>query len=143
MTYLIMHFFNEILARIPPVNWVTFHALWSIFEWARAKMPRKSWDLLYRSCWVGPEILTLRSSPAQLDGAPLLTFYFDCTVDCFVTIVNSSVTKVYWLYCTFVPIFKENMYCYKCFGFYQLIWFDSLHISIKCLVILGWKLPRR
>ena len=64
-------FFNEILARIPPVNWVTFHALCSIFEWARAKMPRKSWDLLYRSCWVGPEILTLCSSPAQLNGAPL------------------------------------------------------------------------
>ena len=34
-----------------------------IFECARAKMARKSWYLLHRSCWVGPGIETLRTSP--------------------------------------------------------------------------------
>ena len=34
-----------------------------IFECARAKMARKSWDLLHRSCWVTLEISTLRTSP--------------------------------------------------------------------------------
>ena len=81
----------------------------------------------------------------SLDLSVLRLQYYDFTdiLLWLYCIINSSVTKVYWLCCTFVPIFKENMYCYKCFGFYQLIWFDNLHISIKCLVILGWKLPKR
>ena len=44
-----------------------------LFLWARAKMLQKSQDLPLRIYWVGPEILTLRSSPAQLDGAPLIS----------------------------------------------------------------------
>ena len=34
-----------------------------MFECARAKMARKSWYLLHRSCWVGPGISILRTSP--------------------------------------------------------------------------------
>ena len=39
------------------------YAIWLIFECARAKTARKSWDLLHRSCWVALEIHTLRTSP--------------------------------------------------------------------------------
>ena len=47
-------------------------------------MSRKSWNLYHRSCWVGPEIQTLRSSPAQLDGAPLhRRTYIPRTLDLF------------------------------------------------------------
>ena len=41
-----------------------------IFECARAKTARKSWDLLHRSCWVTFEISTLRTSPRM--KVPLL-----------------------------------------------------------------------
>ena len=39
------------------------YAFWLIFECARAKTARKSWDLLQRSCWVTLKISTLRTSP--------------------------------------------------------------------------------
>ena len=41
-----------------------------IFECARAKTAGKSWNSLHRSCWVGPEISTLRTSPRM--EVPLL-----------------------------------------------------------------------
>ena len=39
------------------------YAIWLILECAWAKMARKSWDLLHRSCWAALEIHTLRTSP--------------------------------------------------------------------------------
>ena len=39
------------------------YAIWLIFECARAKTFRKSWDLIHKSYWVTPQIYTLRTSP--------------------------------------------------------------------------------
>ncbi len=39
------------------------YAIWLIFECARAKTARKSWDLLHRSCWVTPQMATWHTSP--------------------------------------------------------------------------------
>ena len=50
------------------------YAIWLIFECARAKPARKSWDLLHRSCWVTLEIHTLRTSPRM--EVPTLPSYF-------------------------------------------------------------------
>ena len=51
-------------------------AIWLIFECARSKTARKSWDLPFRCCWVALEISTLRTSPRMevpLDRTYLLT----------------------------------------------------------------------
>jgi hypothetical protein len=39
------------------------YTIWLIFECARAKTARKSWDLLHRIYWVIPEIYIRRTSP--------------------------------------------------------------------------------
>ena len=55
-----------------------------IFECA--KTTRKSWDLLHRSCWVAPEISTLRTSPRM--EVPLVVYYIILTIGRFLSVLN-------------------------------------------------------
>ena len=79
------------------------YAIWLIFECARAKMARKSWDLLHRSCWVALEIHTWRTSlwmeiPLLLAKSELLegrnskNGEINVFLDCFQLILMSFLT---------------------------------------------------
>ena len=50
------------------------YAIWLIFECARGKTARKSWDLLHRSCCVAPGISILLKYPRM--ELPLPWIYF-------------------------------------------------------------------
>ena len=87
------------------------YAIWLIFGCARAKMARKPWYLLHRSCWVGPEISTLRTSPRM--EVPLGITYLFCVIH----VGSSHKCDLPW------PFLSHWFYC-STFSWHRLRWFS-------------------
>ena len=73
----------------------------------RAKKARKSWDLLHRSCWVGPRISTLRTSPRM--EVPLVQSNNRCLL--------AKLTKMSGLY-----LFAKTAHALLTTSFHRYVW---------------------
>ena len=71
------------------------YAIWLIFECARAKRARKSWDLLHRSCWVTLEIHSLRTSPRIKKFIKGSGFLNNSVVICFPDPIFKNVSRIH------------------------------------------------
>ena len=110
------------------------------FDWflsvLEQKMARKSWYLLHRSCWVGPGISTLRTSPRM--EVPLFSTYT-------VSWMLNPEFQIFNLPLTLFNLCFIFLYGLQIDSNYMIIFFSEICVPLKTLrsKLQFWKFETR